>query len=148
MDLSYISDSEEAYEKFFAECDATASCKFILAERHIRSILKAIAGSSALLGVFAYAAEGYNFPPEFDRHVSVKGNKKSVALPNGNRDFLAFAYCLMMEIDIQNIDFHKLLNEFYYHPDGMTESYRMFCGDVILPMKAAVRLLREMASDK
>jgi hypothetical protein len=142
MDLSVISDSEIAYEKFFSECDAMAAGKFILAERHIRSILKTVAGSSVLLSVFAYAATGYNFAPEFDRHVSVENGRKSLALPRDDRDFLAFAYCLLMEIDGRNIDFHKLLNEYYDHADGMADSYRLFCAAVVLPMKAAVRAAR------
>jgi hypothetical protein len=142
MDLSVISDSEAAYEKFFSECDAMAAGKFILAERNIRSVLKTIAGSSVLLSVFAYAATGYNFAPEFDRRVAVENGRKSLAPPQNDRDFLAFAYCLLMEIDGRNIDFHKLLNE-YYAADDMADSYRLFCAAAVLPMKAAVRAVRD-----
>ena len=143
MDLSYISASEAAYEKFFDECDAMAAGKFILGERHIRNILKCIAGSSILLSVFAYAAEGYNFPVEFDRHVAVQGDTKRLNLPADAREFAAFVYCLFMEIDGRSIDFHKLLNEYYYQADGYAESYKLFVRDIIEPLQIHVRSLRE-----
>jgi hypothetical protein len=148
MDLSCISGSEAAYEKFFDECDAMAAGKFILAERHIRSVLIAIAGSSRLLSVFAYAAGGYNFPPEFDRRVAVDGGRKRLALPGAGRDLAAFAYCLLLEIDGRNIDFYKLLNEYFYHADGMADSYGLFCAAVVLPLKTAVRTLRDAATPR
>lgn len=138
-----ISDSEAAYEKFFDECGAMKAGKFILAERHIRSVLKAIAGSSILLSIFAHAATGYNFATEFDRHVSVSDNRKSLVMPQSDGDLLAFVYCLLMEIDGRNIDFHKLLAAYYYHADGPAESYLLFCTAVIDPLRRAVRAVRE-----
>jgi len=143
MELKHISDSEAAYEKFFDECEAMAAAKFIMAERHIRDILKCIAGSSILLSVFAYAAEGFSFPTEFDRRVVVTGDTKRLTMPADDRTFAAFAYCLFMEVDGRSIDFHKLLTEFFYSADGYAESYKLFVRDVVGPFQIHVRRLRE-----
>lgn len=141
MDLKYISDSEDCLEEFNRCCDAMVNSKFIIAERRIRDILKSIAASSKLISIFAYCTEGYSFSYEFDRNVAVIGTEKTLRMPSNARDFLAFSYALLMEIDLKSIDFHKLLTEYYYNPDGPNESYKFFTASVIMPFRMFVNEL-------
>ena len=126
MELQYISDGEETLRVFESACAEMVSSKFIFADKRIRDILRAVAGSRRLLSVFAHAAKPFDFDTEFDKAISVEGGKKRIKLPDEPLACIAFVYSLFWEIDAKNIDVHKLLDEYYAAGQNVNDSYRNF----------------------
>ncbi len=138
MDLKFITDGVENIELFDKRCIEMMSSKFIVADVRIRNILKSIAGSRRLLAVFAAAAKTFNFDAEFDRSIVVDGVKKFIRIPDDPMRHIAFVYSLFWEIDMKNIDLHKLLNEYYAVGQNINDFYNCFNAEVIFSFREKV----------
>lgn len=141
MELKYLSDGEEALDIFDKRCAEMLASKFIVADVRIRNILKSIAGSKRLLSVFAAAAKSFNFDVEFDKAIAVTGSKKRIVMPEDPLRQIAFVYSLFWEIDMKNIDLHKLLNEYYSVGQNINDFYNHFNAAVVSVFRAHVRQL-------
>ena len=131
MELKYISDREETLEAFDKRCGEMLSGRFIVADVRIRNILKSIASSRRLLSVFAHIAKPFNFDVEFDKAITVEGGKKRIKLPEEPAACAAFVYSLFWEVDMKNIDLHKLLKEYYAVGQDINDYYNYFKQNVV-----------------
>ena len=138
MELKYISDGEETLEAFDKRCGEMLSGRFIVADVRIRNILKSIAASRRLLSVFAHAAKSFDFDSEFDNAITVADGKKRIKLPDEPLRHIAFVYSLFWEIDMKNIDLHKLLNEYYAVGQNINDYYNYFKNGAVSMFKEYV----------
>ena len=142
MEVKHISDSEDALEVFDKRCADMLSGKFIVADAKIRGVLKSIAASRRLLSVFAHAAKSFDFDLEFDKAIAItEDGKKRVRIPEDPERYAAFVYSLFLEIDMKNIDLHKLLNEYYAIGQDVYDYYNYFKASVVSTFKVYVGLL-------
>lgn len=142
-----IPDSDLAV--FFEKCDALIASKLILSDKKIADILKSIAASQPFCRVVEQCLQGFNYKLEFLKAKTpdpVKPGKSVLKLPEG-RGAVAFAFCLLVEIDNRDMDFTSFLQEFFGLDELFTDGFANFCAGVIVPFKQAVAHLAGTAAD-
>lgn len=129
-----LSKSEEALSSFLLACDEVISAKFILAEKKISALLQTIACEPLLIDFFKTALIGYNRTAEFARAKSKVGGRSKLSLPVNRTKIIAFAFCLLLELDTGKRDIKEFLDEYFYSPNPK-EQYDAFVKTIVVPFK-------------
>ena len=135
-----LSTSDEALEAFTSACDEVINAKFILAEKKISSLLQTIASNPILIDFFKTALSGYNRIDEFARAKSKVGGRSKLTLPIHKTKIVAFAFCLLLELDTGKRDLKEFLDEFF-HSANPKEQYDNFVKTIIVPFKEITEFL-------
>ena len=138
--VSFINDYDDGLSAFLSACDDMMSSKFLLAERKISAILATIAEHERLLSLFQQALKGYNRQVEWKKSVVTVGGRNKLVLPQTQTKLMAYAFCLLMELDTGKRSLRDTLDEFFFHTNP-NEEFVLFCKTVIAPFKDVTEYL-------
>ncbi len=133
---------EEQVKTFANRCDDLLQAKFIVAPSKIEELLCVIAAAPALVSLFEKAVRQFDYPAAQEKYMlpSPDGteNKGILLLPDDPMDRLAFIFCLLVDIDNQEINFNLFLLTFFAGDGSYTEAFALFLSQVIRPFKTVV----------
>ncbi len=133
---------EEQVKNFAGRCDDLLQAKFIIAPSKIGELLCAVAASPALVSLFEKAVRQLDYTAAQQKYMlpSPDGteNKGILLLPEDPMERLAFIFCLLVDIDNQDINFNLFLQTFFSGDGSYTEAFALFLNQVIRPFKAVV----------
>jgi hypothetical protein len=132
--VSFIERNDDGINSFIAACNDMMSAKFLLAEKKISALLSTIAEHERLYDLFRQALKGYNRQIEWKKSVVTVGGRNKLVLPQTQSRFIAYAFCLLMEVDTGKRSLRSLLDEFFYHTNP-NEEFTLFCKTVIAPFR-------------
>ena len=126
-------------KRFDLECNEFVGGKYLLADKKIADILRSIAASERLLALVATCLRDFEFAKELQK-ATVRHPKKrlSLRLPSDKSKTIAFAVCLLTEIDSRSRNFIDLLGDYFGGDEDMHEAYDNFAARVIIPFNKAV----------
>lgn len=130
---------EQSIALFKKNCDDLIASNYILANKKISVLLKAVSSSKLFVELFEFCAEGFDYE-ETKRRSIVKGlsyGSGRFVMPSGSREIIAFVFLLLCEIDLKELDFMKLLETCFYE-GGYNESFKRFSKEVLVPFKNEV----------
>jgi len=138
-----MKNSSAEIDVFLKACDDMMSGKFILADSKIGEILKAVAASEELTGLFRAVTEGFDFVEAKQRYLKFPAEPHSsrgaAYLPSGRKELLAFVFCLLAEFDSGRVRFNDFLLRYFYVDGSYTASYTVFTERLIRPFRDIVR---------
>ncbi len=134
---------EEKFEKirrFLDACDGLISGTYREAEVGISQVLRALAESDDLKGLFNAVTEEFDYAQSRSFYLrDLPNGKGTVYLPSGRVDALAFVFCLLAEIDSGVVGFRDFLLRYFYVDGSYTASYALFADRIIRPFRDIVR---------
>lgn len=121
---------------FNVSCDDFLNGKYILAESKISSILDTLDKNNKLKAIVAECVNNYNFSSAFGEAVGENG---ILSMPKDPKSIIAFAFSLLYNIDVKNINFYDFLTA-YYNFDELNNmgSFKLFADNIVLPFKEAI----------
>ena len=128
---------------FFKKCNQLRTSKFIMATTHIKAILKSIANSAALYGLFSEVTANFDYISA--KHKCFVGNgdriygRNRLVLPEETAERLAFTFCLLVEFDRGDLNFNDFLQRYFAVDGSYFSSFHDFCDKVILGMEDIIR---------
>lgn len=129
-------------ESFLEACGQLIDGKYNTADTGISGVLRAIAASPDLTGLFGAVTAGYNFAAAkrtYFRTPAQTGTLRGMAYaPSDRRELLAFVFCLFVEIDAGKIDLDGLLHEYFYRDGSYAASYDLFADRYVRPFRDIV----------
>ena len=138
---------------FLNKCDQLRASKFIMATTRIKDILKSIAGSEALYGMFSEITAGFDYVAAKRKYFIGGGERfygrSRLILPENAAERLAFTFCLLVEFDHGDINFNEFLRRYFAVDGSYFSSFHDFCDKVILSMEEIIRevFAAELAQD-
>ena len=132
--VNFIERYDDGINAFIASCNDMMSAKFLLAEKKISALLATIAEHERLYDLFKQALKGYNRQVEWKKSVVTVGGRNKLVLPQTQSRLIAYAFCLLMEIDTGKKSLRSVLDEFFYHTNP-NEEFTLFCKTVIAPFR-------------
>lgn len=140
-----MEDYKQQISNFIVKCDDLIETKFILADTKITELLKAIASSELLYGLFEEVTKDFNYTETKKECMKMSPNgsvnKKVIYLPEEANKKLAFIFCLLVEFDNKSIDFNTFLQEYFYEDGSYFESFSSFTNQLIKPLKNIIKTL-------
>lgn len=136
----FESHKPEDLAGFRSAADELLSCKFILAEKRISELLKAIAANKELLELFKTALSGYNYSVEFNKSKTSSKGKLKLILPKNQARKIAYVFCLLMEFDTGKRNLKDFLDTYYYMPQP-NASLSLWTRDMITVFKDVTEYL-------
>lgn len=138
----FMQSTKEQVENFLFKCEEIKNCKFIVAPTKISDLLKCIANSRELYGLFDAVTNNFDYP-------AVKSNclvtisdsiyeRSYVSLPQTPTEMLAFIFCLLVEFDNNTIGFNDFLRKYFPEEGNYVASYRTFCNVIINNLQSTV----------
>ncbi len=128
-----------AVNVFSARCDELISSNFILADKKISAVLKAVAGSEFLFKLVQNCLEEFDYEGEKERRFVQNGSRFALDMPSEPDKLIAFTFRLLLDFDNKEMDLHKFLQTFFYEDGSYFESFSSFCKIIIVPFKFTVR---------
>lgn len=108
------------------------SSNYILADKKITEVLKAVTASKLFFGLISFCAEGFDYSASFNRAFK---NGEFVR-PSGDKELIALGFYLFSDFDSKRADLFKLL-ESYFPAENYDKSYKEFCAKFLIPFKTA-----------
>ena len=139
-----MEDNTAKMQRFFTACEELITGKFILADTKIGELLRAIATSDELRGLFAAVTKGFDYPAAKAACLKQPGEggryiRGEAYLPSERSEILAFVFCLLVEFDNGTMKFNDFLLRYFYVDGSYTASYSLFVDRVIRPFRDIVR---------
>lgn len=122
-------------EQFTLACDNMANSKFILVDKRIGDLLKAIAQTKPVYNTVAECVINFNFDNEWKIATAKRGELR---LPEDGKKLVAFVFFMLNNIDSGKINISTLLMQHFSHDEDKRSSYTVFCEKAILPFKENV----------
>ena len=101
-----MQDKYAQMQRFFTACDELISGKYILADNKISEVLKAIAASEELTGLFTAVTERFDYPSAKQAYLKYPaeagGTRGAAYLPAERGDLIAFVFCLLVGFAFRN----------------------------------------------
>ncbi len=132
--VEQLRDTDNEIIAFVAATDNAIGSSILLAEKRISEILKSIASSNALISQFRTALKGYDKDEEFRLSKVKVGGRGKLNLPQTQVKLMAYAFCLLMDIDSGKISLRELLDEYFYHVNH-SEQYALFTQAILVPFR-------------
>lgn len=134
-----MQDKFEKIARFLTVCDELIHGKFIFADTKIGSLLKSVAESEELTALFSAVTDRFDYisaKRECLRFPAERGSSHGIAyLPSERGDFLAFVFCILVEIDNGAIRFNDFLLRYFYEDGSYTASYTLFVDRMLCPFR-------------
>jgi hypothetical protein len=123
---------------FIASINNLIHGKFILADVKINEVLNKIDQSEALFRFIQEQLIGFHFEKEL-RKAEVKNrfNGGVFKLPNGEKESVALAFCLLVEFDTKHLDFYEFIKENFPTLDNKGD-YQVFAETVLAPLRDSI----------
>jgi hypothetical protein len=142
-----ISSSPDAFIK---ACDEMSCAKFIMSDKYITQVLKAIAAYPRLYEILACCVKDYDFPAALaGASVCVAPSVYVIKYPEKKEDFLAFVFSMLWEIDAKRLNLTMFLQEFYMsETDNINTAYKNWCYEAIQKFKRAALSMLNINNEK
>ena len=138
-----MEEKSTALERFFTACDDLIDGKHILADKKIGELLRAVATSDDLMGLFAAVTDKFDYQAAKRAYLRTPEQNRSfrcdVLLPADKTQLLAFVFCLLVEFDNGSLKLNDFLLRYFYEDGSLTASYTLFVSKVIRPFRDVVR---------
>lgn len=125
----FMTDDLSKVAEFEAACNEMIGLRYILAEGKIIKILQIVATSTVLQRIIGTALKGFDYA-----EVARQWNGGSVKPPVSEKDQVAFAFCVLADIDSHKIVLSDFLRKFFWNGD-INSSFADFCVTLIEPFK-------------
>ncbi len=132
--VNFIDNYDDGINSFIAACNDMMSAKFLLAEKKISALLATIAEYERLYDLFRQALKGYNRQVEWKKSIVTVGGRSKLVLPQTQSRLIAYAFCLLLELDTGKRSLRSVLDEFFYHTNP-NEEFTLFCKTIIAPFR-------------
>ena len=130
----------ERIHRFLDACDGLLSCTYREAEVGISQVLRLLAESEDLKGLFSAVTEEFDYAKTRSFYLRDLPNGRGAAyLPSSRVDALAFVFCLFAEIDSGVVRFSDFLLRYFYVDGSYTASYALFSERIVRPFRDIVR---------
>lgn len=141
---------DRSADVFSRACDEMSCAKFIMSDKYITQVLKAIAAYPRLYEILACCVKNFDFPKALAKAtVSVAPNTYVIKYPEDKEEFVAFVFTLLWEIDAKRLNLTKFLQEFYMSKtDNVNEAYKEWCYNVILRFKRNALSMIQINNEK
>jgi len=133
--------SREDIKEFIAACDNMINSKFILVDKRIGEVLKAVATTKPVYNAIAESMINFNFAGAWTTAVSKNGE---IFVPEDK--LIGFVFCMLKAINDGKININELLVKHFPSDDNKRSSYALFCGATILPFKE--QLIEKLCEEK
>ena len=139
----HMEDKNSKMERFFTACEELINCKFIIANSKISELLRAIATSEELMGLFTAVTKNFDYSAAKRLYLrgpeDTRTARGAAFLPAEDTELLAFVFCLLVEFDSGSLNLNDFLLR-YFHEDGSyTASYALFVERVIRPFRDVIK---------
>lgn len=138
-----MQDKYAQMQRFFTACDELISGKYILADNKIGEVLRAIAASEELTGLFSAVTERFDYPTAKQAYLKYPaepgGTRGAAYLPSDRADLIAFVFCLLVDFDSGALRLNDFLRKFFHEDGSFTASYTLFVERMIRPFRDIVR---------
>ena len=137
-------DNFKQLNKLDAAIGEMIAGKYILAEKKIADVLKAIAASDKLVAMMSACVKNFDFAAALEAAKTRDSyNRLSLRLPAERGKQIAFVFCLLVEVDGGKRNFIDFLSEYFAGDGDMHKAYDVFCSDAVVPFAHNVRALAE-----
>lgn len=138
---------------FIEKSNDLISSNYILAEIKIINLLKSIATSETLLGLFKNCLTDFDYEKAketfFVESEYLSKDKKVFILPKSQKDIIAFVFLTLMDIDNKVITIQELLDKYFYDDGSSFSSYSIFINQMIRPfVDTVVSLMNDVIDGK
>ncbi len=127
--------SKQDIQIFTDACDNMVSSKFILVDKRIGDILKAIAQCKPVYNTIAKCVINFNFDAEWKIATAKLGDFR---LPEDAKRIVALVFFMLNSIDSGKINISNLLMQHFSKDEDKRSSYTVFCEKIILPFKNCI----------
>ena len=124
---------EENIKNFIDSCDELISCKYLVAEYKLQTMLKALANAEEVCELIGDCLEQFNRDREFAKAYVQDGRGDfSFVLPEEEYKIIALVFCTLVDIDNKKIDFTDFVKRFF----GSYENpFQSFIDNMIVPFR-------------
>ena len=139
----FITEEEKTkIVEFFNAVDEMIEGRFILSDTKVSNILKAVVKSEVLYNLYSKCMQNFKFASMLDRCKSDNpSNGGYFAMPDEEKDIVAFVTCFLLEVDKKNINLQTFITDNFYSNDGYNISYNNFAITVLIAYKSSVQNL-------
>ncbi len=124
---------EENIKKFLDSCDDLISCKFLVAEYKIQTMLKQLAETQEVCDLVGECLEQFNRDREFAKAYVQDGHGDfKFVMPDEEYKMIALVFCTLVDIDNKKIDFTDFVRRFFGREENPFQS---FIDDMIVPFR-------------
>lgn len=126
--------------RFISACDELVGGTYMNAETNISEVLKALAASEDLKGLFSAVTQEFDYHGSKSYYLRTPEGKRGAAyIPTDRVEALAFVFCLLVEIDSGKLRFNDLLLRYFYVDGSFTASYSLFADKIVRPFRDIVK---------
>lgn len=124
---------EENIKSFIDSCDELISCKYLVAEYKIQTVLKQLANTQEVCELVGDCLEQFNRDREFAKAYVQDGHGDFiVVMPEEEYKILALVFCTLVDIDNKKIDFTDFVKRFFGRDENPFQS---FVNTMIVPFR-------------
>lgn len=142
---------QEELDLFLVRADELIESKYIVADIKIVNLLKSIASSETLLAVFKNCLTDFDFEAAkkkyFVKSEFLSDEKGEFILPDSSRELLAFIFCVLVSIDLKEIELSEFIRKFFYEDGSFSAGYQTFVNAMIKPFRNTVKSIMESVID-
>ncbi|MBP5177937.1 MAG: hypothetical protein ILP02_05110 [Clostridia bacterium] len=125
-------------ETFEKNMDEIINCPYVLSEKKIAAMLKAVSLSRLFYELFDFCTSGFNYAEARKKYFSTNAAYgRRFVLPPDGKTIIAFGFSVLYCIDSKDEDFVSILNQFFYEPN-VNSAYKRFCKELLIPFKIEV----------
>ena len=117
-------------ELFTTSIDKMLSSKYILVDRRLSDVMQSIAESTTVYNLIAECMINFDFKYEWKKATETN----IIKFPTNVQKKIAFIFCLLSNLDNNNIDITTLLDRYFSYNPSHTP-YEVFCKTVIEEFK-------------
>ena len=122
--------AQEELSEFISACDNMIESKFILVDKRIGEVLKAVATTKPVYNAIAENMINFNFAGAYAVATSKTGE---FVLPEDR--LVGFVFCMLKAINDGKININELLIKHFPSDADNSSSYTLFCTATILPFR-------------
>lgn len=125
--------SKEEINDFIIACDNMNSSKFILVDKRIGEVLKAVATTKPVYNAIAENMINFNFAGAWSYATNKTGE---FSIPEGK--LIGFVFCMLKAINDGKININDCLIKYFPAAADSKSSYTLFCEKTIVPFKQQI----------
>ncbi len=138
-----MEDQNTALWRFFNACDELIEGKHILADKKIDDMMRAVAVSEELTGLFGAVLENFDYPAAKRRYLIPPERspilRGEAYLPSTDEELVAFVFCIFAEIENGTLKTNEFLLRYFYVDGSLTASYERFTATFLRPFRDILR---------
>ncbi len=141
----------EELNAFMKSAEDLMDSKYILADVKIIALLKSIAASQNVVAILKSCLMGFDYESAKKKYL-VKNqyagaDKGEFVPPSSSKEFMAFVFSVLVDIDAKNISLGEFLSKYFYAEGSSFNSYNQFKAEMIKPFCEFLRVVMEGVID-